>query len=263
MIHLRYKLSPQTNFRAAFTNGIARPNYYDLVPYRIVFEEDEEMAIGNPTIKPTTAYSFDLMLEHYFEGIGIVSGGVFYKGLSDIIFESVYEEVGGQYDGYEVYQSVNGGSATLFGFEINWQQQLSFLPGFLNGLGIFANYTYTTSNADLPGRDDANLPGQAGNVGNIALSYQKYGFSAQLSLNYHSKYIDIVGEDGENDIYYDDHIQLDFSANQQILSGLSAYVQILNLTDAPLRYYIGDTKRPIQREFYSWWVQAGFKFNLN
>lgn len=263
MIHLRYKLSPQTNFRAAFTNGIARPNYYDLVPYRIVFEEDEEMAIGNPTIKPTTAYSFDLMLEHYFEGIGIVSGGVFYKGLSDIIFESVYEEVGGQYDGYEVYQSVNGGSATLFGFEVNWQQQLSFLPGFLNGLGIFVNYTYTTSNADLPGRDGATLPGQAGNVGNIALSYQKYGFSAQLSLNYHSKYIDIVGEDSQNDIYYDDHVQLDFSANQQILSGLSAYVQILNLTDAPLRYYIGDTKRPIQREFYSWWVQAGFKFNLN
>lgn len=263
MVHLKYQLSSQTNIRAAFTGGIARPNYYDLVPYRIIFEEDEEMAIGNPTIKPTTAYNFDLMLEHFFEGIGIASGGVFYKNLSDIIYPSIYKQVGGNYDGFLVTQSVNGGTATLFGFEVNWQQQLSFLPGFLDGLGIFVNYTYTTSEADLPGRDDATLPGQAGSVGNIALSYQKYGFSAQLSLNYHSKYIDIVGEDSQNDIYYDDHVQLDFSANQQILSGLSAYVQILNLTDAPLRYYIGDTKRPIQREFYSWWVQAGFKFNLN
>jgi len=35
MLHLRYQLSPQTNIRAAFTSGLARPNYYDLVPYKI------------------------------------------------------------------------------------------------------------------------------------------------------------------------------------------------------------------------------------
>ncbi len=262
MLHLKYKMSPQTNFRAAFTSGLARPNFEDLVPSSIILQEDEEIEKGNPDLVPTTAYNLDLLAEHYFAGIGIISGGFFYKSLSDIIYPSVLEEDGGAYDGYEVYQSVNGGDATLYGFEVNWQQQLNFLPGFLDGFGIFANYTFVTSSADLPGRDDATLPGQAGNTANFALSYQKGGFTGQFSLNFHSSYIDVVGEDAEHDEYYNDHFQVDFSANQEIMKGLSAYLQVVNISDAPLSYYIGREDRPIQREFYSWWVQAGFKYKM-
>ncbi len=37
MIHLRYRLGENTNIRSAWTNSLARPNYYDLTPYRLVF----------------------------------------------------------------------------------------------------------------------------------------------------------------------------------------------------------------------------------
>jgi len=72
----------------------------------------------------------------------------------------------------------------------------------------------------------------------------------------------VVGEDAENDIYYDAHTQVDVTANQEIFGGLSAYVQMMNLTNAPLRYYVGQHNRPIQREYYSWWMQAGVKFTM-
>jgi len=262
MVHLRYRLTPRTNFRAAFTSGIARPNYYDLVPYRIVLREDDEMAMGNPDLEPTLSYNFDLLAEHYLTGIGIVSGGFFYKAMDKIIYTSFYDQVGGTYDGFEVEQPVNGETASLYGVEINWQQQLTFLPGFLSGLGIYDNYTYTESKADLPDRADISLPGQAGNVGNFAVSYEKYGFMARLSLNYHGSYIDEVGEDEDHDIYYDDHLQLDFSASQRIFGGLQLYLEAINLTNEPLRYYIGKEDRPIMREFYSWWMHGGLKYSL-
>lgn len=262
MVHLKYALNPQTNFRAAFTSGIARPHYEDLVPYSIVLDEDEEIERGNPDLVNTSSYGFDLLAEHYFSGIGVVSGGFFYKDMKDIIYYSVIEEEGGMYDGYEVSQPINGGDATLYGFELNWQQQLSFLPGFLDGLGIFLNYTFTQSQADLEGREEPTLPGQAGNTGNIALSYQKAGFTGQVSLNYHDKYISEVGKDEDHDIYYKEHLQLDISANQRIMDGLSVYLQLVNTTNEPLSYYMGKTNRPIQREFYSWWMHVGVKYNL-
>ncbi len=84
MLHLRYRLTPRTNFRAAFTSGIARPNYYQVVPFRIVLREDDEMIMGNPALEPTTSYNFDLLGEHYLTGIGIISGGFFYKSMDNI-----------------------------------------------------------------------------------------------------------------------------------------------------------------------------------
>ena len=264
-LHFKYALSPQTNLRAAFTSGLARPHYEHMVPYSVVLHEDEEIERGNPDLVPTTAYSFDLLGEHYLKGIGLLSGGIFYKILDDIIYPTVIEQDGGIYDGYEIsqpWQPEGADPATIFGFEVNWQQQLTFLPGFLDGLGIYVNYTYTTSTADLPGREDITLPGQAGNTANFALSYQKYGFTAQLSINYQDSFVFEVGEDSDHDVYYKDHIQFDFSANQEIMDGLSAYLQLVNLNNAPLNYYIGKEDRPIQREYYSWWMQAGIKYSL-
>jgi len=42
-IHFKYNLDPNTILRAAWTNSLARPNYYDLVPYRNIAVEDEEL----------------------------------------------------------------------------------------------------------------------------------------------------------------------------------------------------------------------------
>ncbi len=265
-LHLKYNISDQTNIRAAFTSGLARPHYEAMVPYSVVLHEDEEIERGNPDLIPTTAYGFDLLGEHYLSGIGVVSGGVFYKILNDIIFPTAIEQEGGIYDGYEVFQPWQPEGAdpgTILGFEINWQQQLSFLPGFLDGFGVYANYTYTKSEADLPGREDTHRFQVKQEVQlTLHLSYQKYGFTAQFSLNYQDKFVFEIGEDADHDVYYKDHLQFDFSANQEILKGLSAYLQLVNLNNAPLEYYMGKEDRPIQREFYSWWLQAGFKYNM-
>src|SRR5882672_3289169 len=85
-------------------------------------------------------------------------GGVFYKYLTDPIYENVITTItSGQFAGQLQSAPINGPRAHLTGIEMAWQQRLTFLPGLLNGSGIRANYSYTSSSASFPagfGRTD-------------------------------------------------------------------------------------------------------------
>ena len=62
-----------------------------MVPYREI-EDSEELSIGNPDLEATTSVNFDLMAEHYFGSVGLVSGGVFYKQISDFIVTQTFDD---------------------------------------------------------------------------------------------------------------------------------------------------------------------------
>ena len=260
MVHLRYRLTPQTNLRAAFTTTLARPNFFDLVPFRV--RDDEDLVLGNPNLEATVSRNFDLLLEHYDRRIGVLSAGAFYKRLSNPIFLFTEEnDLGGA-----TSQPRNVESAEIRGFEVAVQQQLSMLPAPLDGLGIWANYTYTDSEATLPGGRTARLAGQAANVFNTALSYEKGGFSSQVSLNYNDSFVlefgsDVVGAEERNeDILLDKHLQLDYTGAYRFTPSTSLFLELVNLTNEPFRTYQGVTDRPRQQEFYESWGRLGFRF---
>jgi TonB-dependent receptor len=263
MVHLKYELDSDTNLRAAFTRSYARANYSDLVPFRLVIEEDREIETGNPDLKPTTSWNLDVLGERYFSSVGVLSGGFFYKDLTDMIFIATREEdVGG--DEYDVTQAQNLPNAEVLGFEAAYQNSLRFLPSPLDGLGLYANVTFTSSDAVLPGREseDNRLPGQAGTVGNLAIAYEKYGFSGRIAFNYHDAYLYEVADDAASDVYIDEHFQIDFSASQRLGGGFRLFAEIVNLNDEPWRLYEGTPDRPIQEEYYSWWGTFGIKWDF-
>lgn len=217
---VRYELTPMSNIRFAYTNTLARPNFFDVVPYFQVDTDNSLVKEGNSELKPTTATNLDLMAEHYFGSGGLVSGGFFYKKINNIIFTQTTKWVGDPYDGFDYTQPVNGGNSELIGFELNLEQQLRFLPWILDGLGLSVNYAYTKSKADVGGRlTRSELPGQAANVANFVVSYEKFGFNGRFSINYNGKFIEEVGEDADHDRIYKAHTQMDFSASQEIVKG--------------------------------------------
>src|SRR5690606_36479039 len=62
-LNVRYDVDNNTVVRGAWTNSLARPNYFDLVPYREISLDDNELATGNPALKPTRSMNLDLMAE--------------------------------------------------------------------------------------------------------------------------------------------------------------------------------------------------------
>jgi TonB-dependent receptor len=270
-LHARYQINTNTNLRAAITRTYARPNFSDIVPAQEINISEREGTIGNPTLKPVSATNIDLLGEKYFGTIGILSGGIFYKKLNDFIFSRRYEST--QYPGSEgqaitLVQAQNGSDADLLGLEIAYQQNLKFLPGFLKGLSIYANYTLTNSSAKIQSREESDqqekvrLPGQAKHVGNFALGYDLGRFNFRIAANFNGEYISELGDDAVDDLYVKDRIQLDATTTITVTPKLRLFAEFLNFTNQPFEVYQGNESRYIQREFYSWWTRVGLKFDL-
>lgn len=271
-LHLRYETEGGSILRAAWTNTISRPNYFDLVPYRIISNEDLELETGNPDLDATTSMNFDVMAERYFPGVGMVSGGAFYKNIDGFIFtytrRNVVDPVTGQTFS-AITQPLNGGGANLFGVEVAFQRQLDFLPGFLSGLGLYTNYTFTDSSVEglgIEGRtaDDLRLPGSAQHTANLSLSYDYGRLGLRGSWNYSSDYID-PGEIGDSpffDRYYDTQSIVDLNGTFAFTPQLQLFFEANNLTNQPLQYYQGTRGRMMQTEFYDWRLSTGFKYDM-
>jgi TonB-dependent receptor len=265
--HLRYDISKNSIVRIAYTSSLARPRYFDLVPYTEI-EDGEEISIGNPNLEPTTSNNFDLMAEHYFKSIGIVSGGFFYKDIKDFIVNERHGDY--EYDGTvwsKFKQPINGGDAKLWGLEFAAQRQLDFLPGFLKGFGIYTNYTYTTSeitdfNIEDREGEDLKLPGTPEHTLNASLSYDTKKFTGRLSFNYASDFVSEFDDEAFKDIYYDQVTYLDLNLTYSFNKHYLIYADVKNLLNQPLRYYQGSSERTYQAEYYGATFRAGVKINF-
>lgn len=288
-INLKYRFSNYFVMKAAWTNSIARPKYFDLVPYFNVKPGDNELAAGNPTLEPVKSSNLDLMAEYYFKSVGIVSAGVFYKKLDGFFYTYIdnnytankfaanFPGVGNPIapgDNWSFSQRRNGQGADVYGYEVAAQRQLDFLPGFWKGFGVYLNYTYTHSKAkgifDADGelvRSNVKLPGAAPNIYNASLSYENKRVSARISANFTSAYVDDSDDAGYNadsfyDRYYDKQFFLDVNASYAITSKWRVFAEANNLTNQPLRYYQGEKNRTAQVEYYGPKFNMGVKFDL-
>jgi hypothetical protein len=129
----------------------------------------------------------------------------------------------------------------------------------MSGFGIYANYTHTWAKADLGFGREGFLPGQAGDVANFSLFYDKGRFSARISAMFQDAFLMEVGKDENWDEWTDKHWQFDFSATYDVLSWMKVYFDIVNLSNAPKLEYYGVTNRPMLQEFYGWWIKGGIK----
>jgi len=287
-VQVQYLLQANTNLRANFSQGIARPNIGDLVPTTIVDPNasPKGISIGNPNLKPTKANNYDLVIEHFFQPLGILQAGFFYKQLSDPIY-STAQTLGptagnppGSLAGYLETQSINGPSAHITGFEAAWEQRFSFLPGMLSGLGVAANYSYTTSQATFPagfsaGRTDhPALQRQAPNNWNLGMTYDKSRFSMRFAVSHNDTSIfqyayqqngqqndPIFGLKGPTgDIYLYAHTQFDIQGSYRIHKGLQFVASGLNLSNEVFGFYQGSPIYPIQREYYKPTISFGVRW---
>lgn len=265
---VQYKFSRNTQIKAAYTNTIARPKYYDLVPHYEINLEDMKMNIGNPGLKPTHSMNLDLMGEHYFSSIGLASAGFFYKKITNFVVTQEFKDYTFNEKVWEKFKKpINGGNANLFGIEVAFQKQLDFLPAFLKNFGIYTNYTFTKSvvkNFQVEGRENEkiSLPGTPEHTFNVSLFYETKKLSIRSSLNFSDHFIDEVGTSTFYDRYYDRAFHLDLNANYTINKYLNIFAEANNLLNQPLRYYQGDINRVMQEEYYGIKINIGLKFNL-
>lgn len=284
-VAIQYQVEKNTNLRAVYGRGIARPNLGDLVPATAIDPNQTPyptIANGNPSLQPTKANNFDLLAEHFFQPLGILQAGYFYKQLTDPIYPTATLV---QFNGrtYQQTQAINGPGAHIQGFEAQWEQRFSFLPGMLGGFGINANYSHTISRVNFPtgfdgGRaDHPSLDRTSPNDYNINLTYDKSRFSGRFAISHNDASIaayqwnnstgaaddpilGLKGPTGDN--YFYPHTQFDIQGSYRVYKGIQIVGSGLNLSNEVFGFYNGSAIYPVQREYYRPTASFGVRWQL-
>lgn len=271
----KYDVNDQLKLRASFTETLARPKYSYLIPNVNYNMADEEAAIGNPRLKPTTSYNFDVSAEYYFKSIGLASLGLFYKDLHNVIVEESWK--GGAAEipvatDYKISKPVNGYNASIFGIEVAYERDFGFISPALKCIGFYGTYTYThskTRNYKFEHRtvkdgEQIKMQGTPTHTGNASLYFDKWGLNVRLSYNLASSFIDEMGTEAILDRYYDSVNYLDLNASYTFGKKMKTtfFAEATNLLNQPLRYYQGNKDRTMQVEYYGVRFNCGIKINL-
>lgn len=270
MVNLKYRITDNTNLRAAYNRTFARPNVPDLNPGENI---DNTLGFpritrGNTSLRPTFANNIDLLGEMFLQDIGLLSAGVFYKQISDYIFRDRSFEKIGEID-YLVIQPKNLEKAFLLGFEAGITKRFTELPGFFGGFGIDANFSYIHSELQVPRSVNGNtvietssLPNQSRYLFNTALFYERSGITWRLAANYRGKAVESINQDLGSDYYIftDKNLTVDFSGAYGINKKIKLFIEVRNLTNEPFVQYLGnDRRRQTSSEWFSISGQAGIR----
>ncbi|MGA0558177.1 TonB-dependent receptor [Larkinella sp. VNQ87] len=272
MLHAKYALNQRTNLRAAFTRTFVRPLFTELTPTESINTTTNPITVskGNAELRPTFANNFDLMGEHYFDNIGLLTAGLFYKDITDVVFSDRSVSLSGNVTTVTT-QPQNLRNASLMGFEVGLTRRFTFLPGFLSGFGIEANYTRIESEVEVPRSvgsdvvmDKTPLPNQSRHLFNGILFYERNGLTARLAGNYRGKSVETISQQLGPRLYTwsNTNFTVDFSASYTITPKIRVFVEVNNLTNEPLQNYLGDERRITNSEWYSQRGQAGIRWDI-
>ena len=135
--------------------------------------------------------------------------------------------------------------------EIGYQQFYDFLPGWLSGLGLQANYTYVDSKTkDNTLNQEVPLQNLSRNSYNVVLMYEKGPVSGRLAYNWRDKFLSAVGYYagiGGVPTYVKAYGWLDASLTYRWNDKVSFSLEGLNLTRTVRQSYWGVESRPNMR----------------
>lgn len=258
-LNLRAHITDTLQARFAAGKAISRPSFYDLRGLRTLSLNYNQTTAsdgtvigyvpitptgtgGNPLLKPEESKQLDAALEWYPKAGTLLYGTVFYKDLTNFIYDSVFDV---QYDvpgsGTQTFQytgRVNGTNGSVKGFEIGGNTFFDFLPGALSGFGIQANLTYADSDAPGSGgtlqdgeRVSTPLQGLSKWSYNLVGMYEKYGFTARAAYNWRDDYLETVAGNGTGGvpIYRKAYGQLDASISYDFSEKVSLTLDAVNL----------------------------------
>ena len=306
---VRYALNSNSGIRFVYGRGISRPNFSDLIPFQSAPSGGtarNTVSQGNPNLKAEHADNFDVLYENSLPRQGLLQAGFFYKRFTDPILPTqtlapANVSVTGNDLPYYLNQTINAGSAWVYGFEISYQQHFTYLPGLLGGLGASANYAYTKSQAKLPpyvdltnpavppgtisgpdrGPEGANpaLIGQAPNSYNFSPTYDNRNLSVRLGMTYNQANIASYNYDTGNngpitqggggggvkgpngDQFFYSHLQIDLQGTYNLPKGFQVVGYGLNLNNEVFGFYNGSEIYPVQREFYKPTFGGGLRWS--
>jgi TonB-dependent receptor len=299
-LNLVYDLSESLLLRFGAAKVMTRPNLGQVTPGASVSVSgnSRSVTVGNPTLDPFRATSYDLGIEWYFAPESLLSLALFYKDVDSFVQtlrdqrpftgnpygldDSVAIAACGTTVGcspsatwdFNIPATTEGGPVQ--GFEISYQQPFSFLPGVWSNFGAILNYTgveseitYLTVSGPVGGTPiitevENDLTGLSKSAYNATLYFDNKVFSARVAAAYRSDYLTTVPGRNGNDVEGTaSTMNIDFSASYNINDHFTVSLEALNLTDEVQDQWVdeaGDRLSYYHHQGTQYYLGARFKY---
>ncbi|WP_395650782.1 TonB-dependent receptor domain-containing protein [Brevundimonas sp.] len=248
------------------------------------------ITIGNPKLNPFTATNYDLSFEWYFQPDALFSVAIFDKKiesfpqtlvgdgtLSSILDSTAIAELRAEFEAivndttqtaatrasaqnqvnyinnnnsFAIRQFRDAPGGYIRGVEVNYQQNLTFLPWYFENLGIQANYTHLESELTYILTPQPLVTGVGPFTGaspdafNFTIFYEVPKFSARVSTSYRADYVTQYPiASGTTDPGFSDSplvndflgseatLNVDMSMSYKLTDNITVNLEALNLTN--------------------------------
>jgi TonB-dependent receptor len=256
MVNLKVKPAEWLDVRLAVTKTLSRPDFI----YRVPYETVPGVERGEPSLKATTSWNYDINTSLYDNQFGLFTIGIFYKEISNFSYmiEHFIKDSATAYE-YGLPPTANylfqkfrhpentHGISTIKGLEVEYQANLSYLPGLLRNIVFRINYTRLISKSFLKkyrtyfdenyrvyydtGFREGPLPTQPSYIANGSIGYDIGGLSIRLSAFFQGENLVGVGNLPESDTYVEAYNRWDFSLRYRFNNYLSLLMGGVNITN--------------------------------
>jgi outer membrane receptor protein involved in Fe transport len=142
---LKYDIG-EGRITASVARTVKRPRFDYLLPGTLLAELGDNDLLGNPLLKPESAWGADLGYEHRIGSTGVIGVNFFYRKIDNLV-ELANTGVPGSEDSPGdrawVYQPRNTGSGKAYGVEFDLSASLGFIG--LPDTGVFGNLSLIDS----------------------------------------------------------------------------------------------------------------------
>ncbi|KUG26883.1 tonb-dependent receptor [hydrocarbon metagenome] len=169
----------------------------------------------------------------------------------------------------------------VYGFEVDLQTNLRFLPNPFDGIVLNANFSWIKSETFYPllvvgprspvppfqaqiidSSRAGRMPGQSDFIANLSLGYEKGGFSGRISMVYQGNALQTVGSRSELDAFTDEYVRWDISAQYELFNNLHLIANFNNIINQPEQSFLGIERFSTRQEYFGWTADFGIKYKF-
>jgi TonB-dependent receptor len=241
-----WEIAEDQRIRAAISQTIARPSFKEISPVVFANAETGDFFVGNIDLKMSSIVNYDTRWEWFPEPGALVGISTFAKTITNPI-EYSQDGVFTRY--------INVDKAVVYGLELEFQRDFSFITPELKPFSLGANYSYIKSIAtrtNLGGPaifgTTRRLQGQPDYIFNFNLTYDSTDvpWSGGAFLNVTGQQLFAVSSRfNEPDVFQEPYTTLDLGLAYKFSKKCKLSFRASNVTNAEVRRVYNNSQQPV------------------
>jgi outer membrane receptor protein involved in Fe transport len=242
-LSVNWDFTEKQRVRASIARTIARPSFKEIAPVSFQIIESGDFFVGNKELQMSQIMNYDTRWELSPTPGSLFAASLFAKEIRNAI---EFNQIG------NITQFINVPQASVYGFELEAQTDLSIVEETLKPWSIGANYTFISSKAIRPNEsvfgNQRRLQGQPDYIFNFNLTYDNpdLRWTGGLFLNVVGPQLFAVSQLFEEpDIFQRPFTTLDAALGYELWDGAKLSFRAQNLADAELLRYYDNRGQPV------------------